>query len=62
MLYSRASIVVLDDPFSGLDGRTENAVVDSLLGPKGWFRRFGITVFAIGHSGKSTSIDLLFTL
>ncbi|KAL3951875.1 hypothetical protein ACCO45_013592 [Purpureocillium lilacinum] len=52
VLYSRAAIVVLDDPFSGLDGSTENTVIDSLLGPKGWFRRFGITVFAIGHSGR----------
>ncbi len=62
MLYSRASIVVLDDPFSGLDGSTENTVVDNLLGPKGWFRRFGTTVFVIGHSGKTTSIDLLLAL
>ncbi|OAQ71684.1 ABC multidrug transporter [Purpureocillium lilacinum] len=52
VLYSRASIVVLDDPFSGLDGSTENTVVDNLLGPKGWFRRFGTTVFVIGHSGR----------
>ena len=41
LLYSRPSIAVLDDPFSALDGNTENTVVDNLLGPEGWFNKAG---------------------
>jgi len=44
--------VVLDDPFSALDGNTENAVVDNLLGPNGWFKKKNTTVFLVTNSGN----------
>jgi len=50
--------VVLDDPFTGLDGSTEDTVIDNLLGSKGWFRQLGVTAFIIGLSGTIPSTDL----
>ncbi|KAF3015958.1 hypothetical protein E8E14_012552 [Neopestalotiopsis sp. 37M] len=38
-IYSRAPILILDDPFNGLDGRTENEVLDALFGPQGLLRK-----------------------
>ncbi|KAI5468185.1 P-loop containing nucleoside triphosphate hydrolase protein [Mariannaea sp. PMI_226] len=38
-IYTRAPIVILDDPFNGLDGRTENAVLESVLGRQGLLRK-----------------------
>jgi hypothetical protein len=43
--------VVLDDPFSALDGNTENMVVDNLLGPNGWFKKNNTAVFLVTNSG-----------
>jgi len=37
-IYVRASIVVLDDPFNGLDSRTENSVLEAVLGRRGLLR------------------------
>lgn len=37
-VYSKAPILILDDPFNGLDGRTENAVLEDLFGPQGLLR------------------------
>ncbi|XXG94847.1 hypothetical protein Hte_001106 [Hypoxylon texense] len=31
-IFSRADILILDDPFSALDGKTENQIVENLLG------------------------------
>lgn len=44
--------MVLDDPFSALDGNTEDAVVDNLLGSNGWFKRRNTAVFLVTNSGK----------
>ncbi|QLI66506.1 ABC multidrug transporter B [Metarhizium brunneum] len=52
MVYSGASIAVLDDPFSALDGVTENKVVDNLLGKNGWFRRAKVTAFIITYAAQ----------
>ncbi|RDW86484.1 uncharacterized protein DSM5745_03126 [Aspergillus mulundensis] len=38
-IYSRAPIVVLDDPFNGLDGRTEGFVLEAVLGRRGLLRQ-----------------------
>jgi ABC-type multidrug transport system fused ATPase/permease subunit len=38
-VYTRAPIIILDDPFNGLDGRTETAVLEALLGPRGLLRK-----------------------
>lgn len=37
-VYSRAPIFILDDPFNGLDGRTETAVLEALFGQQGLLR------------------------
>lgn len=37
-IYARASIVVLDDPFNSLDSRTENSVLEAVLGRRGLLR------------------------
>lgn len=51
MIYSGASIAVLDDPFSALDGATENKVVENLLGRNGWFRKAKVTAFIVTNAG-----------
>ncbi|KUI63063.1 Canalicular multispecific organic anion transporter 2 [Cytospora mali] len=52
-VYARCDIVLLDDPISALDGKTETSIVENLLGPQGLFKRMGTTVFLITNSGKS---------
>ncbi|KAM0247602.1 hypothetical protein ACHAQJ_009794 [Trichoderma viride] len=52
LVYSLHDIVVLDDPFSALDGNTENTVVDNLLGPNGWFRKRNTAVFLVTNSAQ----------
>ncbi|PTB62192.1 P-loop containing nucleoside triphosphate hydrolase protein [Trichoderma citrinoviride] len=49
-IYARCDIVVLDDTFSALDGKTENRIVENILGPNGHFRKMGTTVFLITNS------------
>ncbi|PVH81323.1 P-loop containing nucleoside triphosphate hydrolase protein [Cadophora sp. DSE1049] len=51
-VYARPDILVLDDPFSALDGKTEDHVVDSLLGPDSIFKKMRSTVFLITNSGQ----------
>nr|WNZ75576.1 hypothetical protein [Trichoderma harzianum] len=52
LVYSLHDIVVLDDPFSALDGNTENTVVDNLLGPNGWFKKNNTAVFLVTNSAQ----------
>ncbi|KAL7951361.1 P-loop containing nucleoside triphosphate hydrolase protein [Trichoderma barbatum] len=52
LVYSLHDIVVLDDPFSALDGNTENTVVDNLLGPNGWFKRNNTAVLLVTNSAQ----------
>ncbi|KAH8757146.1 P-loop containing nucleoside triphosphate hydrolase protein, partial [Hyaloscypha sp. PMI_1271] len=49
-VYARCEIVLLDDSFSALDGKTENCIVNNLLGPGGLFRQMRTTVFLITNS------------
>jgi ABC-type nitrate/sulfonate/bicarbonate transport system ATPase subunit len=51
MVYSGASIAILDDPFSALDGGTENTLVENLLGQNGWFRKAKVTAFLVTNAG-----------
>ncbi|PLB52013.1 P-loop containing nucleoside triphosphate hydrolase protein [Aspergillus steynii IBT 23096] len=51
-VYSRCSILVLDDPFSALDGEVEDHVVAALLGPRGLLRDMCTTVFLITNSAQ----------
>ncbi|KAF3769045.1 putative ABC transporter [Cryphonectria parasitica EP155] len=52
LVYARCSVVILDDPFSALDGKTEMQVIENLLGPQGIFRREGTTVLWISNSAQ----------
>ncbi|KAI1209043.1 ABC transporter [Annulohypoxylon truncatum] len=49
-LFARTAILILDDPFSALDGRTENQIVDNLFGSEGLFGELGTTVILISNS------------
>ncbi|PIG88393.1 multidrug resistance protein [Aspergillus arachidicola] len=46
-VYSRSRIVILDDPFSSLDGGVKKHIIGALLGPGGLFRIMQTTVFLI---------------
>jgi ABC-type uncharacterized transport system ATPase subunit len=43
--------VILDDPFSGLDRTTEDAIFNALLAPGGLLRRMGATIIMTSNSG-----------
>lgn len=43
-VYSRAKVVLLDDSFNALDGKTQSQVINNLLGKDGIFRKLGATV------------------
>lgn len=51
-VYARRDVVILDDVLSSLDARTEQTVIDRLFGNSGLFRRLGMTVVLVTHSGK----------
>ncbi|KAL6875904.1 P-loop containing nucleoside triphosphate hydrolase protein [Trichoderma longibrachiatum] len=55
-IYARCDIVILDDSFSALDGKTENRIVENLLGPDGHFRKMGTTVFLISNAASHFSL------
>ncbi|KAI1078186.1 ABC transporter [Whalleya microplaca] len=49
-LFPETDILLLDDTFSALDGKTENQIVEDLLGPKGLLRERGTTVLMMSNS------------
>ncbi|KAJ3531278.1 hypothetical protein NM208_g8949 [Fusarium decemcellulare] len=49
-VYSRRSLIVLDDVLSGLDPTTEQALVERVFGPDGLLRKHAITVVLATHS------------
>ncbi|KAH8899329.1 hypothetical protein GQ53DRAFT_709991 [Thozetella sp. PMI_491] len=49
-IYQRCEIAILDDTFSGLDGKTEDQITKNLFGPAGLFRELGTTVLWITNS------------
>lgn len=51
-IYSRRSIVILDDVFSGMDANTANLVSSRLLGGEGLIRKNQMTVVIATHSRK----------
>ena len=51
-IYSRNSLVILDDVFSGLDADTEEKVFNRLLGKQGLLRRSHVTVVLVTHAGE----------
>ncbi|PYI07763.1 putative ATP-binding cassette transporter [Aspergillus sclerotiicarbonarius CBS 121057] len=51
-VYSRYDMLVLDDPFSALDGAVTDRIVGNLFGPESLFRKTGTTVFLISNSTR----------
>ncbi|KAH8658409.1 hypothetical protein BX600DRAFT_469082 [Xylariales sp. PMI_506] len=51
-IYSRPSIVILDDVLSALDSKTETRVANNLLGVDGLFRKLHTTVILITHASQ----------
>lgn len=51
-VYSRCDIVVLDDSFSALDGKTQNQTIEYLLGREGILRKLGVTVIWISTTTR----------
>ncbi|KAJ5794580.1 ABC transporter [Penicillium paradoxum] len=49
-VYSKASIVILDDALSGLDRRTERQVFNQVFGKEGLLRQLGSTVVLVTHA------------
>ncbi|RDW71555.1 hypothetical protein BP6252_08118 [Coleophoma cylindrospora] len=49
-VYSRKSVVFLDDVFSGMDASTEHLVFNRLLGPEGLLKVAGVTVVIATHA------------
>ncbi|KAB5582239.1 putative ABC transporter [Coniochaeta sp. 2T2.1] len=49
-VYARCEIVLLDDIFSALDGKTEQQVFGNLFGATGLFRRLKTTVLLVSSS------------
>jgi ATP-binding cassette subfamily C (CFTR/MRP) protein 1 len=54
-VYQRHDILVLDDPFSALDQRTQERVIENLLGPNGLLRKSHATVFLITNATRAFS-------
>ncbi|KJZ76224.1 hypothetical protein HIM_04306 [Hirsutella minnesotensis 3608] len=52
MLYNPCGIVILDDPFTAIDGTTESQVVENILGHNGWLRMSKTTVLLISNAAQ----------
>ena len=52
-LYARKRLALFDDVLSGLDGATQELIVERVFGPRGLLRRTGTTAVLAGHMGKS---------
>ncbi|KAL4906205.1 P-loop containing nucleoside triphosphate hydrolase protein [Aspergillus multicolor] len=62
-IYSRAPIVILDDPFNGLDGRTEGFVLEAVLGRNGVLRqRKTLVVWATSNAQQVRFADRVISL
>jgi ATP-binding cassette subfamily C (CFTR/MRP) protein 1 len=51
-VYAKADIILLDDTLSALDSKTEQQVVDRLLGPEGLLRQLKTTVVLVTYSTR----------
>jgi ATP-binding cassette subfamily C (CFTR/MRP) protein 1 len=58
-IYTRAPIVILDDPFNGLDGRTETAILEAVLGRQGLLRKQKTLVVWATSTGERTCMITL---
>ncbi|PYH88863.1 putative ATP-binding cassette transporter [Aspergillus ellipticus CBS 707.79] len=55
-VYSRYSILLLDDPFSALDENVTNSISHKLLGSEGLFKRMGTTVLLTSNLRRLYSL------
>ncbi|KAI0973805.1 putative ABC transporter [Xylaria arbuscula] len=51
-LFARCDILLLDDTFSGLDGETEQIIVENLFGATGLIQRLKTTVVLVSNSSQ----------
>ena len=51
-LYSRESILILDDVLTGLDRHTENFILNAVFGPQGLIEETDQTVIMATNSGS----------
>jgi ABC-type multidrug transport system fused ATPase/permease subunit len=51
-VYSKKSVCILDDVFSGMDATTEHGVFNRLLGSGGLLRNDRVTVIVATHAGQ----------
>lgn len=51
-VYSKREVLLLDDPFRGLDAHTEDQIFHNLLGQQGLLRKSGITVVFVTSTGR----------
>ncbi|PKX91182.1 P-loop containing nucleoside triphosphate hydrolase protein [Aspergillus novofumigatus IBT 16806] len=51
-IFAKCDILLLDDPFSGLDGETEKTIFDNLFGGTGLTRRLKTTVVLVSNSSQ----------
>ncbi|KAJ5972718.1 multidrug resistance protein [Penicillium vulpinum] len=62
-IYSRKDVILLDDPFSGLDITTESNIIRRCFGTNGLFTRWGTTVVIATHSSRLLPLgDQIFVL
>lgn len=54
-VYAHPSLLMLDDCFSGIDPRTEDAIFTRLFGKRGLLRRLGVTVVLSTHAAHRLS-------
>ncbi|KEQ92274.1 hypothetical protein AUEXF2481DRAFT_47927 [Aureobasidium subglaciale EXF-2481] len=52
-VYQRCEILILDDPFSALDQRTQDSVINNLIGPAGLLRESHTTVFLTTNATRA---------
>lgn len=56
-LFAKCDILLLDDTFSGLDGKTEQIIFNNLFGTSGLIKRLKTTVVLVSNSCKLPLVD-----
>ncbi|QIW99525.1 hypothetical protein AMS68_005043 [Peltaster fructicola] len=54
-IYSRRPLIVIDEPFTGVDGTSCDQITKRLFGSTGLIRRLGSTLVLASHSGRLLS-------
>jgi ATP-binding cassette subfamily C (CFTR/MRP) protein 1 len=59
VVYNHTDTIILDDPFSALDGKTERQIVENLVGDDSIFRKRNSTVLWITNNGKFVNLLIM---